>query len=112
MPRRATRGGHQGGQQAEDEQGESLGQKLYWSFHGRTRQGGANIIGLAGLNNFNGLWTIGVSLVAWCLVGLIKAEEYHPLGWAGQREEVWPRMSWFAFQGPALAGLVLPLRTR
>lgn len=62
-------------------QGEGLDHYWYGSFLGKARQGQANSLGLAGLNNFGVLWMIQV--VAACLAsspGIIKAEKILPPG--------------------------------
>ena len=54
------------------------------------RQSRMNSLGLVSLNNFSGLWAIG--LVSNCLLpgpGMIKVEAYCLLGSAGPIEEVW-----------------------
>lgn len=43
------------------EAGEALGHGLCWGFHGKSRQDRVNDSGLVTLNNFDGLWAIGVA---------------------------------------------------
>lgn len=66
---------------------------------GKARQDRVNGLELTSLNNFRGLWSIG--LVSSCLIpgpGMIKIEEYCLRGCTGQIEEVWHWVGYFAYQ--------------
>ena len=57
---------------------------------GKARQGRINILGVAGLNNFSGLWAIVVASTCLALgLGMVKAAEYCLLRCTGQIEEHW-----------------------
>lgn len=56
----------------------------------KARQDRPKSFALANLNNFGGLWAMGVVLS--CSIpgpGMAKAEEYCLLGSTGQMEEIW-----------------------
>ena len=59
-------GEHQGGQEAEaGVRGKLRTESLLGFFSGKARQGRVNSLGLTSVNNSNGLWKKGCTLVAW-----------------------------------------------